>query len=247
MLLCSFFPEYMHNLLECGLPNVRVSLIDLKSGHYEHLIRECNEACGILWACSTDVGKLPRSGHSRYARAWRAFMLSRASILSQRRLQELPAQLRRLVLFFSLSVAVVQKRPLNMSLPFCVILWTFPTKTESADFKNKDKTSTPGQDGLRFKFDMFFWCRPSLASGESETQVPMMTSKVLCSMNPKVGPWVTSYQRVDCRHPKCLPLPRKQDRKNMEKNMKKQVINGSHIDSDGDKEAIKKQSYCNRM
>lgn len=28
---------------------------------------------------------------------------------------------------------------------------------------------------------------------------------------------------------------------------KKQVINGSHIDSDGDKEAIKKQSYCNRM
>ena len=112
---------------------------------------------------------------------------------------------------------------LNMSLSFCVILWTFPTKTESADFKNKDKTSTPGdvQDGLRFKFDMFFLCRPSLASGESETQVPMMTSKVLCSMNPKVGPWVTRYQRVDCSHPNCLPLPRKQYRKNMEKNMKK--------------------------
>lgn len=245
MLLCSFFPEYMHNLLQCGLPNVRVSLIDLKSGHYEHLIRECNEACGILWACSTDVGKLPRSGHSRYARAWRAFMLSRASILSQRRLQELPAQLRRLVLFFSLSVAVVQKRPLNMSLSFCVILWTFPTKTESADFKNKDKTSTPGdvQDGLRFKFDMLFCAGQAYPQGNRKLRCLWWLRKCFAAWTRKWGPesqgingWIADIPTVcHCQENKTGKI------------WKKQVINGSHIDSDGDKEAIKKQSYCNRM
>ena len=85
-------------------------------------------------------------------------MLSRASILSQRRLQELPAQLRRLVRFSSVFLLRPEKALEYVFMSFCVILWTFPTKTESADFKNKDKASTPGdvQDGLSFKFDIFF-------------------------------------------------------------------------------------------